>query len=152
MRRRLKAPRFGELAKHWTPAVADGPEVETSAIGGTVASQDLAPVGVDIVPVDVGPQKQRAYLGRTASDQAHIIVAHLRDILSSAGGDLRDLTSMHVYIRPMAEPSEWGPALMVLREALGHVAYSETILFVDFIGPEQEVLQVEARGRMRRGA
>jgi enamine deaminase RidA (YjgF/YER057c/UK114 family) len=152
MRRRLKAPRFGNLTKDWTPAIMDGAEVITSAIGGTVHTMDLAPVGVDLVPVDVGPHRQRAQMGRTAQDQAHIIVAHLRDIFSNAGGDMRDLTSLRVHVRPMADPADWGPALMVIREALGNVAYAESIVFTDFLGPEEEVLQVEARGRLRRGA
>lgn len=152
MRRRLKAPRFGNLTKNWTPAISDGAEITTSAIGGTVHTVDLAPVGVDLVPVDVGPHRQRAQMGRTAQDQAHIIVAHLRDIFSSAGGDLRDLTSLRIHVRPMADPSDWGPALMVIREALGHVTYAESVVFTDFLGPEEEVLQVEARGRLRRGA
>lgn len=152
MRRRLRASRFGDLTRDWTPAVADGAEIETSAIGGTVASSELAPMGVGLVAIDVGPSKQRAYLGKTPEDQAQIIMAHLRDILSSAGGDLRDVTSLRVYIRPMAEPSDWGPALMVIRTALRDVPYAETVLFADFLGPEQEMLQVEARGRLRRGA
>ncbi len=151
MRRRLRAPRFGDLTRDWTPGVADGAEVVTSAIGGTVASADLAPMGVGLVPIDVGPSKQRAYLGRTPEDQARIIVAHLKDLFSGAGGDLGDVTSVRVYVRPMAEPAEWGPALMARREALRDVAYAETVVFADFVGPEQEMLQVEARGRLRRG-
>ena len=152
MRRRLRAHRFGDLTKDWTPAIVDGTEVETSAIGGTVASSDLAPVGVVLTPIDVGPSKQRAYMGKTPEDQAQIIVAHLRDIFASAGGDLRDISSIRVYIRPMAEPSDWGPALMAIRKALRDVPCSETVVFADFLGPEQEMLQVEARGRLNRGA
>ena len=152
MRRRLRAHRFGDLTRDWTPAIVDGTEVETSAIGGTVASSDLAPVGVGLVPIDVGPSKQRAYLGRTPEDQAKIIVAHLHDIFASAGGDLGDITSMRVYIRPMAEPADWGPALMAIRTAMRDTPCVETVVFADFVGPEQEMLQVEARGRLRRGA
>jgi len=52
----------------------------------------------------------------------------------------------------MAEPSDWGPALMAIRKALRDVPCSETVVFADFLGPEQEMLQVEARGRLNRGA
>jgi enamine deaminase RidA (YjgF/YER057c/UK114 family) len=149
MRKPLKAPRFGELAKHWDPAVLDGKDIVTSAIGGVVGSPDLSPVGVEIAPIYIGPAKERAYIGKTSSDQARIILAHLKDVFKDAGGDLDRLLSLTVLVRPMTDATEWGPAMQVLREALAGVPHAETVVFSDFLGPDEELIQVKAAGRLR---
>ncbi|MEW6725487.1 MAG: hypothetical protein AB1327_00790 [Bacillota bacterium] len=140
--RKVSAPGYGFMNDFWSPAVVKDGKIVFSALGGIIANPDYHVRTATAETVPTGPDGPAIRIGTSVADQVRIIFSHITDVLDAEGKTLYDVAGFTLVFRPGTATDVVQGAIHAVDSQMGQAPYTLTTLFCDFLGREEEVLQI----------